>query len=432
MKLTEDKIVLLEKIFIGFALFVFAGTYFGFSGVLGLKYYSQSEFPNEIVDKGDVAISVIHLSIYIFLFFLILLRKDKLKKIINYGLKDKFFICLLALAFFSSLWSQVPVSTFRTAASLIGSFVLGIYIAASYKLKEILKLFAAVLVIIALLSIAFIFIYPEISIMHGPNSVEGAWRGIVSHKNAFGALTSLGALLFFIAGLSNKKFGKILFCAALFFVFLLLKSNSKTFLLVLIGTIILFPVFLSIRNLKPLNLAFIIFIIYLLAMSSFLLLINLGAVTGYIGKDITLTGRTGLWALSLESFYKKPILGYGYNSFWLGYSSVEVASISDALGGYMPVSAHNGYIDLILNLGILGGILFALSFIGNVFYSLKFMRMEKDRTSMLPLAYLLFFFVSSISESYALLIANNIFFVLYVAISFNIRGMIKNHQRDKK
>ena len=36
-----------------------------------------------------------------------------------------------------------------------------------------------------------------------------------------------------------------------------------------------------------------------------------------LGKDATLTGRTGIWSAVIDSIAKRPLLGYGYQAFWL-------------------------------------------------------------------------------------------------------------------
>ena len=71
-------------------------------------------------------------------------------------------------------------------------------------------------------------------------------------------------------------------------------------------------------------------------------------VTSKLGRDATYTGRTNIWnaVLSVEI---NPLLGTGYDSFWLGPRLYHVWSIAG------PVNqAHNGYLEFYLNLGIVG------------------------------------------------------------------------------
>ncbi len=69
-----------------------------------------------------------------------------------------------------------------------------------------------------------------------------------------------------------------------------------------------------------------------------------------------LTGRKELW-LELLPFVKERFwCGYGYESFW---SPDRLLDFSERVG--WPVShAHNGLLSMVLHLGIIGGVLFAL------------------------------------------------------------------------
>jgi O-antigen ligase len=69
-----------------------------------------------------------------------------------------------------------------------------------------------------------------------------------------------------------------------------------------------------------------------------------------LGKDPTLTGRTELWQILLK-WDINPILGVGFESFWLGS---RVQKLSEMIRGIVFNEAHNGYLETYLNLGLLG------------------------------------------------------------------------------
>ena len=68
-----------------------------------------------------------------------------------------------------------------------------------------------------------------------------------------------------------------------------------------------------------------------------------------LGEDLTLTGRTELWA-DLQSLVVNPVVGAGFESFWTG-SRLQVLW---AKYWWHPNQAHNGYFEMYLNLGIVG------------------------------------------------------------------------------
>src|SRR5439155_1472984 len=78
----------------------------------------------------------------------------------------------------------------------------------------------------------------------------------------------------------------------------------------------------------------------------------LGVGTGLVqsvGRDPTLTGRTEIWRLVL-SMTTRPLLGTGFESFWLGSRLEKIWSIY----WFHPNEAHNGYLEVFLNLGWVG------------------------------------------------------------------------------
>jgi O-antigen ligase len=68
------------------------------------------------------------------------------------------------------------------------------------------------------------------------------------------------------------------------------------------------------------------------------------------GRDATLTGRTGIWETVLSEPIN-PLIGSGYASFWLGERLQRIW----AMYPNTPlIQAHNGYIEVYLNLGLFG------------------------------------------------------------------------------
>src|SRR5262245_58266320 len=72
-------------------------------------------------------------------------------------------------------------------------------------------------------------------------------------------------------------------------------------------------------------------------------------VTATLGRDTTMTGRTDLWDAVLP-LNPNPLLGAGYESFWLG----DRLKALWTRFWWQPNQAHNGYLEVYLNLGLLG------------------------------------------------------------------------------
>ncbi|MEZ5775989.1 MAG: O-antigen ligase family protein [Hyphomicrobiaceae bacterium] len=82
-------------------------------------------------------------------------------------------------------------------------------------------------------------------------------------------------------------------------------------------------------------------------------------VAGAIFGDPTLTRRTDIWDFAIKMIGERPVLGWGYESFW--GISYEAPSYREAPGfvAKMP-HAHNAYLDAWLQTGLPGLVLLVL------------------------------------------------------------------------
>jgi len=75
-----------------------------------------------------------------------------------------------------------------------------------------------------------------------------------------------------------------------------------------------------------------------------------GGLVQTLGKDPTLTGRRDVWVILLN-MNTNPLIGTGFESFWLGW---RLEFMRTALGSFPINEAHNGWIEIYLNLGWAG------------------------------------------------------------------------------
>lgn len=89
----------------------------------------------------------------------------------------------------------------------------------------------------------------------------------------------------------------------------------------------------------------------------FSLLGGRAAITEALGRKPDLTGRTEIWK-NLIPMAPNPIGGAGFETFWVG---PRVKKIFAVIGGVqMTNESHNGYVEMYLNLGLVGLGLIAL------------------------------------------------------------------------
>jgi O-antigen ligase len=68
-----------------------------------------------------------------------------------------------------------------------------------------------------------------------------------------------------------------------------------------------------------------------------------------VGRDATLTGRTELWG-EVVAMTENPLFGCGFENFWMGPRLDKIW----AKHWWHPNEAHNGYLEVYLNLGWVG------------------------------------------------------------------------------
>jgi len=74
-----------------------------------------------------------------------------------------------------------------------------------------------------------------------------------------------------------------------------------------------------------------------------------GHMSENLGRGSELSGRTVIWR-ALLGLHTNPILGTGFESFWLGERPRQL----EGLWFFIPNEAHNGYLETYLTLGSIG------------------------------------------------------------------------------
>ncbi len=81
---------------------------------------------------------------------------------------------------------------------------------------------------------------------------------------------------------------------------------------------------------------------------------SLATITSAYGKELTFSGRTFIWAASIDAIQRRPALGHGIGAlFWQEGVSPETAEIWRQVG-FPNSHAHNGALDLALQIGLIG------------------------------------------------------------------------------
>jgi exopolysaccharide production protein ExoQ len=273
-----------------------------------------------------------------------------------------FLYCMI-----STVWSPIHGPAFKRWIKDVGDLVMVLVIVTdAHPIAALRRLYSRVGFILLPLSVILIR-YTDLGRGYDPDG-NPMNTGVTTNKNSLGLivfLVSLGALWHVRTLLLDRESpdrarrlvaqGTLL----IFGILLLLMAHSATSIacFILGGGLMLATSLRAIRNRPSRVHALCLGIV--LAGALTLLFGGESTVTSALGRKSNLSGRTDIWKASIAAA-DSPVLGTGFESFW----NVNVDKVALGLPDYWEihnlVSAHNGYIEVYLDLGWVGLCLIAL------------------------------------------------------------------------
>jgi len=255
-------------------------------------------------------------------------------------------------------------------------------------------------------------------VLDGQNSLNG----IYAQKNTFGRLIYF--LLFFVGlqavmqsrRLTTRDMVWMAFCAVSLFL-----SNSRT--AQAMGLILAFVPFAFQWKIIRLSLvpvlASIVGLVVLGFATSQISFGEVGSNHDYIqvlGVEVPLTGRATIWQGALDGINKEGrwLFGFGLDGFYGSSYRSYVSNIG--LGVFVPEDSHNGYVDLLLNLGMVGAIIFFI--IGAKLY-VNASRFPVSGEKIAILSFLILYLGSNLTESYFVKTSNITSFMFMVMFMYS-------------
>ena len=268
----------------------------------------------------------------------------------------------LAFALVSVLWSDFPFVAFKRWFRDLGNYLMILVVLSDPQpfegIRTLLRRFCYLLIPLSILLDKY---FPVLARQYGAYSGTVEFIGAATSKNMLGGVCLISGLFFFWDTVSRwakrkeSREKRIILLNILFLAMTLrllkLSSSATSGVCLLIGALIVAAVYSGwgrrhltlIKVLIPATLC-------LYAVLAFGLDLN-GQLAGQLGRDPTLTDRTVIWQTVLNE-HTNPLVGTGYESFWLG---PRLQRIWQVVGGINE--AHNGYLDIYLNLGAIGVLL---------------------------------------------------------------------------
>ena len=253
----------------------------------------------------------------------------------------------------------------------------------------------------------------------------GKIQGLVGNSALLGFLALLGLIVFGVqlAGAKRRRGLDVFWVVVAAVCVYLTRSATITVALVAVAVVALAIVaFRLARSGRARGLLYVLFAVVTAV------LVVVGTVfrsqlLSLMGKGDTLTGRTDIWASVTELAQQRPVFGWGWVSYWAPW-----AKPFDDLafeGGVHQYQAHNAWLDLWLQLGVVGVVVFAALFVSSVvrswFFATDRPQFEPGKpgafsaVSALPLLVLAALAVQSLVES-RLIIEYGIVLLVIIAV----------------
>ena len=349
-----------------YAFWLIIGVLIANPAIISLLVEGPNEVRNELRDtsladieagvvaekKTNIASKILWPIIYCFVGFSLILNLS-LFSIVRYA--PPVLILFILYALLSTFWSESPEWTAQRGLHLAGKVLVAYRLAQIFDLTEILTYVRDCLLIVVLVAAFTAILLPEI----GTQSYRGgtAWNGLYTHKTGLGhtaALCSLLCLHSFMTGAGRSALTMMYLVLSLLVTAL---SLSATSYVALAAAVVIYIVAVK-RGLSRATISqrkdAVILGSAFIAFGAIVAYAFVELILNILGRDITLSGRTDIWQGVLEMVKEKPALGYGFFAAW---RSDQVAYVLERVWIWTP-SAHNSYLQCLVDLGIVGLVLF--------------------------------------------------------------------------
>jgi exopolysaccharide production protein ExoQ len=322
----------------------------------------------------------------------------------NWAILAYFLYCLVAIS-----WSYHPDVSLKRWIKAIGDLAMVLVIATDAKPVDALKrLFSRVGFLLFPASILIIKYYPYLGQEYTPDGVQSN-TGVTTNKNSLGVILliiSLGTvwrILSLLRATNQPDRRRHLISQAVLLAFelsLLEMADCKTCIsCFLLGAGLIIATNSGVIRRRPARVHALCLAI-LLAGGGGLLFGGEAGVVQALGRKSNFSGRTDIWAAVIAAA-PNPVVGAGFESFWIGPGAPKVWGRLTSEGWWNAEGineAHDGYIEVYLNLGWIGVVLIVLILINGYWHAVRAFQRNSQLGSLM-LAYVMCSAVYSITEA---------------------------------
>ncbi len=291
------------------------------------------------------------ITLFIFANSVILARLGRISaRTIAFSIAPLVPILLLALASF--LWSDFPLLTIRRASRLVIETTSFFLLALSYRDEpdRVLRLLFGLFAVLLAANIASLALPSK-------SFTPIGFRGIFGNKNYFGFFCFF-AIPVFAIGIVNPVISKSRLIAVALIVItagLMPIAGTKTAMVCIpLGILLTLSIrFVSVYDARIRGILFVIYTLAALAIVISAYDTGIDTLFDKLFGDVSLTGRDNIWRFALDRFSQRPLLGVGFGALW--QTGPDVIKVLVQYNAYSFINeAHNGYIDILAQLGLTG------------------------------------------------------------------------------
>jgi len=360
-----------------------------------------------LIFYGGIASQVV---VYGAILILLLLNAQRL---IRWGGAMQWTAALSIVAVASTLWSQFPLLTLRRSLPFALAGFFGLYFAVRFPVRRQLSILTMTLTALAIGSTLLATCFPRIGLDASPGH-HFDWQGVFTQKNACGRAMVLGTAVL----LANWRLSLAKIASFILFLFVLLMSGSRgAWAIEVMLLVVCAWLALATRIQSRSRVIFFGVTAVVVAGLTSVAFLHIPVLLTLIGRDTTLSGRIEIWKQAWRFILERPVTGWGYAAFWRGLQghSFEVA----AALRFVVFHAHNGFLEIWLELGIPGLALFTISYLRAWRKLWPLLRSADIRRCLWMTLFLLLIFLYNLDEN-TLLTFNGLPWVLYVSVLANI------------
>lgn len=293
-----------------------------------------------------------------------------------------FVIAYVLWATLSIIWSAWRESTILTLILLYATTIQALFIGSVLTWRELVRAIASGLKWVLGLSLVFeawvsIFvrapILPGFVVAQADDPIEywsrdnlfegGRLQGIMGNANLLGPIALLGIIVFAIRFAMRAPRRTLLGVWIGVAAYLFYRASSATAYVAAAAVAVVLVTVLLMRRAKRPGERTKYYVGYLVIGlgSALALWLFRGEIFTALGRSSDLTGRENIWAAVLERAAEHPVIGWGFATPWVPTDPAFDGWIIDH--GVTVMQAHNMWVDVYLQLGIIGLVLMGLTYL---------------------------------------------------------------------